>query len=321
MSNVSTPVPPPAQPPGLTVEVVPVTPGNRSALRSDVAGFLGRTRRGPLRAGNDAKPHRIRVQGQRGYETVFGSMMLSGAVTPYAINGYFENEGHIAHVIRLGGPETLTASAPWDVTGLLAGGSLDLQLMAPVTDPKTIPTEGKDLVIVADIIVAGGPNVLHFRIFDAAGNQVVDTDVTQSPTSAPLAKLINRLKELWSLPQLTADVKVSIVTLVTKIVGWGSLESGFLWSNFRFYASSPGSWANNAQITLTYSRQGVSGTPSIDVVTQAIGETHGDHPRHRAGDACPSNQRDLISATSRDTSRQRGYRVRRGSLRSRQPKR
>jgi phage tail sheath protein FI len=274
MSNISPPAPPPAQPPGLAVEVIEVKPGNRSALRSDVAGFLGRTRRGPLRIGENAKPHRVRVQGQRGYNTVFGAMMLGTAVTPYSINGYFENEGHIAHVIRLGGPETQTAAALWDISGQLAGGSLDLVLMHSVTDLKSLPTTGKNLVIVADTDLGGGSNILHFRIFDAAGNRVVDTD--ENPLTdlvTPLTKLRNRLNHLMSKSQLTTDEKNSLVTSVTKIVGWGSLDSGFLGSQYQFYASSPGSWANNAQITLTYSRQGVSGTPSIDVVTQVIGET------------------------------------------------
>src|ERR1700679_3875674 len=99
MSNVA----PPAQAPGLAVEVIPVPPGDRSALRSDVAGVLGRTRRGPLRVGDGANPCRVRVQGQRGFNTVFSPTMLSGAVTPSAINGYFENDGRVAHVIRLGG--------------------------------------------------------------------------------------------------------------------------------------------------------------------------------------------------------------------------
>ncbi len=172
MSNVT----PPAQAPGLAVEVVPVPPGNRSALRSDVAGFLGRTRRGPLRVGEGATPCRVRVQGQRGYDTVFGGMQ-KGAVTPYAINGYFENEGRVAHVIRLGGPASRAASALWDISGLL------------VKDP-TKPVTGS-----------------------------------------------------------------------------------FLWSRYRFYGSSPGSWANGAQVTLNYSRLGVSGTPSVDLLVQADGET------------------------------------------------
>ena len=118
MSNVT----PPAQAPGLAVEVVPVPPGDRSALRTDIAGFLGKTRRGPLRVGTGATPVRVRVQGQKGFDTLFGPMQ-KGAFTPYAVNGYFQNDGQVAHVIRLGGPASLTASAIWDLSGLTAGAA------------------------------------------------------------------------------------------------------------------------------------------------------------------------------------------------------
>jgi len=242
-------------------------------LRSDIAGFLGRTRRGPLRVGDGAKPCRVRVQGQRGFNSLFSATMLSGAYTPYAVNGYFQNEGQIAHVIRLGGPGSQTATALWDITSQLAGRLLDLQLMSSVRDLSSIPAAEKALVIIADTIVADGGSVLHFRIFDAGGHQVVDRDETQlKNVAAPLVNLRSQLKALWSLSLLSTEVKDRIVTAVTEIVGWGSLNAGFLWSRYTFHASSPGSWANKAQVTLSYNRQGVSGTPSIDVVTMAAGE-------------------------------------------------
>jgi len=196
MSNISPPVRPPAQPPDLAVEIVEVKPGNRSALRSDVAGFLGRTRRGPLRVGAGAKPCRVRVQGQRGFNTLFSPTMLTGAVTPYAINGYFENDGHVAHVIRLGGTASQTASVLWDLSS-----------------PKQLAS--------------------------------------------------------------------------------GNVKGGFCWSRYTFHASSPGAWANKAQITLNYSRQGVLGTPSIDVVTRATGEA----PETIRG-ILPSTLVDQINKTS-----------------------
>ena len=203
MSNVTPTVQPPPVPPDLAVEVTEVKPGNRSALRSDIAGFLGRTRRGPLRVGAGAKPRRVRVQGQRGFNTVFSPTMfnptnpeLSKAITPYAINGYFQNDGHVAHVIRLGGPASQTASAVWDLAN----------------------------------------------------------------------------------PSATS---------------WQALDGGFCWSRFTFHASSPGDWANQAQITLNYSRQGVSGTPSIDVVTQAAGE-----PTETIRGIEPSTLVDQINKTS-----------------------
>ncbi len=173
MSSVT----PPAQAPGFDVEVVAVPPGNTSGLRTDVAGFLGRTRRGPLRLGVGATPCRVRVQGQRGYDTIFGGMQ-PGAFTPYSINGYFENEGRVAHVIRLGGPKSRTATALWDISSLL-------------------PQESNG-----------------------------------TTTSA-----------------------------------------GFGYTRFQVSGSSPGVWANGGQVTLTYSRLGVNGKPSVDLDVQADGES------------------------------------------------
>jgi hypothetical protein len=43
--------------------------------------------------------------------------------------------------------------------------------MSSLNDVSAIPTEGKDLIIVAAV-----NNVLHFRIFDGDGKVVVDTD-------------------------------------------------------------------------------------------------------------------------------------------------
>jgi phage tail sheath protein FI len=79
--------------PGVRFTAVP-RPTPPSALRSDVAGFLGRTRRGPV-----GVP--VRVEGHRAYLREFGG--LDGdAVTSYAIRSYFENGGEVAWVVRLG---------------------------------------------------------------------------------------------------------------------------------------------------------------------------------------------------------------------------
>jgi uncharacterized protein len=99
--------------PGLYYETVApaVEP---SPLRSDVAGFIGRTRRGPVGKA-------IRVTGWREYLIAFGGL-AAGAGTPHAIRGYFENGGDVAYVIRLfgaapsGDPGGIVASAVWDLT-------------------------------------------------------------------------------------------------------------------------------------------------------------------------------------------------------------
>jgi len=92
--------------PGLYFTVSPPR-SEPSPLRSDVAGFIGRTRRGP--AGIP-----IRVEGWRGYQRVFGGL-APDAVMTYAIRGYFENEGEVAHVIRMVHPSATTAFAEWSI--------------------------------------------------------------------------------------------------------------------------------------------------------------------------------------------------------------
>jgi uncharacterized protein len=76
-----------------------------SPLRSDVAGFLGRTKRGPVGIAT-------RVEGWREYANVFGGL-VSDALTPYAVRGYFDNLAQTAYVVRLLGEGHQTASSNW----------------------------------------------------------------------------------------------------------------------------------------------------------------------------------------------------------------
>src|SRR5262245_26287494 len=95
--------------PGLAYTAV-AAPNDPSPLRSDVAGFLGSTRRGPV-----ATP--VRVEGWRAYLERFGGLRAD-ADTTYGIRGYFNNAGQVAHVIRLCGPAAQTAAATWTVGDL-----------------------------------------------------------------------------------------------------------------------------------------------------------------------------------------------------------
>lgn len=85
-----------------------------SPLRSDVAGFAGRTRRGPVAT-------RVRVEGWNEYLRWFGGLDAN-AYTPYGLRGYFENGGQVAHVVRVGNPDAPNPSQP---------ASIDWSLMLP----------------------------------------------------------------------------------------------------------------------------------------------------------------------------------------------
>ena len=96
-----------------------------SPLRTDVAGFIGQTLRGPVarpRAdhctdckhlqplGCSCLHETTRVEGWRKAATIFGGLTQQG-MTSYALRGYFENGGDVAHVLRLLGKNSLTALA------------------------------------------------------------------------------------------------------------------------------------------------------------------------------------------------------------------
>jgi hypothetical protein len=102
--------------PGLYYESV--RPAERSPLRTDIAAFVGRTRRGAV-----GVPQR--VEGWRGYARTFGALQ-SDCVTPYAVRGYFENGGDIAWIVRLapadGGVTPAPARGRWDV-GIVENGA------------------------------------------------------------------------------------------------------------------------------------------------------------------------------------------------------
>ncbi|MFC4502837.1 MULTISPECIES: phage tail sheath subtilisin-like domain-containing protein [Streptomyces] len=90
--------------PGLTATAVaaedPVQP-----LRTDVACFAGRTRRGPV-----ATP--VRVTDWAAFDAVFGG--LDGALDlPYAVRGFFANGGTALWVLRAETAERAAASADW----------------------------------------------------------------------------------------------------------------------------------------------------------------------------------------------------------------
>lgn len=79
--------------PGSYVERAPALPA-LEPLRSDIAAFAGRARRGPV-----GVP--VRIEDWRKFEQVFGGL---GAAThlSYAARGYFENGGQVAYVLRVG---------------------------------------------------------------------------------------------------------------------------------------------------------------------------------------------------------------------------
>jgi uncharacterized protein len=76
-------------------------------LRTDIALFAGRTRRGPV-------GEAVRVEGWRRFEALFGGLS-AGDLTSYAAKGYFDNGGDVAWIYRIGALPIDPASAVWDI--------------------------------------------------------------------------------------------------------------------------------------------------------------------------------------------------------------
>lgn len=88
--------------PGVVFTVRPPMP-ELSPLRTDVAGIIARTERGPLETGPGGRRLAVRVEGPRDFERVFGQR--TDDATWYAVRGYFENGGQLLWVVRvLSGP-------------------------------------------------------------------------------------------------------------------------------------------------------------------------------------------------------------------------
>jgi WD40 repeat protein len=98
----------------------------------------------------------------------------------------------------------------------------DLRLMSPLNDVRGVPTEGKNLIIVAAV-----NDVLHFRILDGDGKVVADTDEKRLTGQAGQIKdLREQLKSLWPPHRLTGSDKNQVITAVTSIVGHTRHEHG-----------------------------------------------------------------------------------------------
>jgi len=99
--------------------------------------------------------------------------------------------------------------------GLLAENTFDLRLQK-ATDLAALPIEGERLIVVAEV-----NNLLHFRIFDAAGTRVLETDESNLATKAgEIADLRARLNSLWATTNLLNSDKAAVVAATASIVNF-----------------------------------------------------------------------------------------------------
>lgn len=105
MTQTISPLPQPRLP-GVGFEAVRVS--NPSALRTDVALFIGHSERGPV-----GLP--VRVDGMRYFQAVFGGW-LADADCPLSLKGFFDNGGRQAWMLRLA-PGANEADGLWALGG------------------------------------------------------------------------------------------------------------------------------------------------------------------------------------------------------------
>ncbi|MFI0820885.1 phage tail sheath family protein [Streptomyces sp. NPDC021098] len=133
--------------PGVSLTSAARGPGPEP-LRTDVAAFLGRLRRGPV-----GTP--VRVESWNDVVAAFGPP--DGAfATPYALRGFFENGGRTAWVLRVSGPAA-TARARWaagPLSGLAATG-----FEAVATSPGAWANGARVAIRYQASTVAGPPTV------------------------------------------------------------------------------------------------------------------------------------------------------------------
>ncbi|MEV6824476.1 phage tail sheath subtilisin-like domain-containing protein [Amycolatopsis sp. NPDC051102] len=117
-------------------------------LRTDVAVFAGRTRRGPV-----LTP--VRVESRNDVVASFGAPD-AGSATPDALRGFFENGGRTAWVVRVAGPGD-PASALWTVGDI--AGFAHRQYRVTATSPGAWANGGRVRIRFRASTVAGPPTV------------------------------------------------------------------------------------------------------------------------------------------------------------------
>ena len=150
-----------------------------------------------------ARPASARLQSPS--KLTYGGFVECLAFSP---DGHRLASGHEDYAIRVW-------DLPADRPPRLIKTGYDLQLVASLSDAASIPKAGKSLVIVAD--VAG---LLHFRIFDCMGAEVVNTDETKLVSQAqPLAELRKKLQPYWPPHKLNWTESDMSIRRIASILG------------------------------------------------------------------------------------------------------
>ena len=100
----------------------------------------------------------------------------------------------------------------WDQYTAVTG--YDLKLVPDMSAVADLPSSGQHLVVVGK-----GANGHHFRVFDRAGNPIVDVNESDdSVRKRPLETLTALLGSKWGQPELAADEEQEVLGAIARVV-------------------------------------------------------------------------------------------------------
>jgi len=118
----------------------------------------------------------------------------------------------------------------WNIIGVDRGAASELKLESNLNTAGDMSSEGKNEIIVASV-----NDGLFFRIFDADGNRIVDTDGEtllkrseqdknlNERVKKNLEELNKQLKPLWSRKDLSEDESDKVIDALASIVGYSKV--------------------------------------------------------------------------------------------------
>ena len=124
--------------PGVYYERVDANAATISPMRTDIAGFVGIARRGPVNVP-------VPIESWRQFQAYFGNFTGAGYLT-YAVHGFFENNGRRCRVVRVASARVATAqvifrSPPPSATSRIADMAADLTIASVLLESIKLITK------------------------------------------------------------------------------------------------------------------------------------------------------------------------------------
>ena len=167
--------------PGVYRAPQPVAKGGLISVRTDVAGFVGYTERGPLPPPNPDMTFKsdsvaLKITSWSEYQASFGSFHSYGYL-PFAVRAFFENGGKECYVARVGAVKAATLSQR-PVAAALAlpssAASIDTTLTAAAAPGQaSITVADASAIQPADAIELSSPALTVFGVVDSVNGNIV----------------------------------------------------------------------------------------------------------------------------------------------------